>query len=642
MFRNYLNLPEILSQVYLNKYVILLLLILIKLMVLENSLVKNLSLELFDKSACDNDEIQPVLNTVHKMVVDNLQMLEVSGLVSIILFFKALKQIALFFIELFLGTYICIINAILRSTTEFAFDASEGVIQAVNATVVSATNDIEDALQGISQFINDIVTGVNAISDFLTGNKQSSQLASQYENKINITLGNLKNKIMIPGDVLDKIDSARNIGLDGLTTLENGTQTLVATPFDLVVNKLDVMKGTYNFKNSSPSPLNFKQECLNDMNKLEDVQIELVKIVETVSKWIFIGLIIAMVGSIIYVSFVQWREWKRMDRFIHEQEITHEIQFRNQYNIYNNVILYTIEKRLGYKVNEKILWTFSYLFSKTARNVFFFGLMGIISVVLQFILIHVVQSSLSKHINTFAASGNNTSGSVMNYVREMNNYINDTQTDMNDELFGNIKETSLSINSTIVDFMDGLNETLSDIFGKTPFSGVVDTIVYCTIGRKLAKIESGLTWINHNLNIDLPLLGDEFENDLLEIKFLKPQSILNKVNSIIEVYKNSIWLELYISLGLIGVWLIQAIIGVGIIGIRTWNANRLENQNDEKDNDSSITYIQRGVHISSPHELSEEQKQEYGYPLSNPYIGQNNIDTSSSYYPNTGDMSKYQ
>lgn len=166
MFRNYLNLREILSQSYLNKYSILLLLILIKLIVLKNSLLKNLSLELLDKSVCDNDEVQPVLNTVHKMIVDKLQTLEVSGLVSIILLLRAIKNMVLFVIELFLGTYICILNAALKGTTEFAFDASEGVIQAVNATVVSATNDIESALQGLSQFINDLVKGFNAISNF--------------------------------------------------------------------------------------------------------------------------------------------------------------------------------------------------------------------------------------------------------------------------------------------------------------------------------------------------------------------------------------------------------------------------------------------------------------------------------------------
>ena len=324
---------------------------------------------------------------------------------------------------------------------------------------------------------------------------------------------------MIPGDVLDKIDKARNVSFDGLSKLDNGTQTLVATPFDKVVQKLNVMKDNYNFRNSTPSPLNYKQECLKDMNKLQQVQSDLVEVVENVSKIIFIGLIIAMALSIIYVAFIQWREWKRMDQFIYEEQISTDIEFRNRFNVYNNDVLYIIEKRMGYYMNEKMIWMFSYLFSKAARIVFFFGLMGIISVALQFALVNHVQSHLNNHMESFIGNSSDSSNSVTNYVRSMNDYINDTQTDMNNELFGNIKETSLSINSTIVNFMDDLNDTLTSIFGKTPLSGAVDTIVYCTIGRKLEKVESGLTWMNRNLNIDLPLLGDDLLDDLQEIKF---------------------------------------------------------------------------------------------------------------------------
>lgn len=176
---------------------------------------------------------------------------------------------------------------------------------------------------------------------------------------------------MIPGDVLDKIDKARNVSFDGLSKLDNGTQTLVATPFDKVVQKLNVMKDNYNFRNSTPSPLNYKQECLKDMNKLQQVQSDLVEVVENVSKIIFIGLIIAMALSIIYVAFIQWREWKRMDQFIYEEQISTDIEFRNRFNVYNNDVLYIIEKRMGYYMNEKMIWMFSYLFSKAARIVFF-------------------------------------------------------------------------------------------------------------------------------------------------------------------------------------------------------------------------------------------------------------------------------
>lgn len=57
------------------------------------------------------------------------------------------------------------------------------------------------------------------------------------------------------------------------------------------------------------------------------------------------------------------------------------------------------------------------------------------------------------------------------YLRDMNTYIDDTQDKLNQELFSGIKEISVSLNSTIVEFLDKLNETLSDIFGSTPLAG---------------------------------------------------------------------------------------------------------------------------------------------------------------------------
>lgn len=624
MFRNYLNLPEILTQVYLNKYAILLILILIKLILLETSILDNLDLVLLDNSICDNGEIQPVLNTIHYMIVDSLQTLEAAGIVSIILTLKVIKQLALFFIELFFGTYICLINAALKGSTEAALDASEGVIRAVNATVVSATNDIESALKGLSLIINDLVTGFSAIKNIFTGSKPDP---TQYQNKINITLGNLKNKIMIPNEVLTKLDNFKNSSLYGLSQLGNGTQTIVSTPFELAIKKLNTMKLNYNFSTGAPSPINFRDECLKDMSKLKDVQTALAKLVERISKWLFIGLVLAMVGSILYVSYIQWRHCRRMDKFINETGIDKVVQFRNQYNIYNNFLIYTIVKRMGIDLNEKAIWMASYTFSEISRNVFFFGMMGVVSVAAQYILLNSVQSSMSNHIKSFDTISNSTYMSAPTiYLRDMNTYIDDTQNKLNQELFSGIKEVSVTLNSTIVEFLDKLNETLSDIFGNTPLGGPINTVVYCTIGRKLEKIEKGLTWMNDNLNINIPSISRDIEDGLSHITFLQPQSILTKANKIIDLYRKSILLELYISLGLLGVWLFQIFVGGVTLAIRHWNSKRQEN----------TSYA-----ISSPHELSEHEKEVYGYPLSHPLINNSqDINTSSSFYPTTAEKLK--
>ncbi|EMG49733.1 PRM1 Plasma membrane fusion protein PRM1 [Candida maltosa Xu316] len=633
MFRNYLNLPEQLTQVYLNKYTVVLLIILIKLLLLQSTLVKNLSKELLNDSICNDDSIQPVLNTMHNMIIDNVQKMQTSGILAILLLLHALKHIAIFVVDLFLGTYLCLLNAFLKGTTDFALDSTESVIRAVNITVVAATNEIEEGLLGISSVLNDMVTGFNSIVGMFSGKKPD---VDKYRNMISLSLGDLKDKIMIPGDVLTKIDEFRETSLDGVEKLDNGTQMIVASPFEKMIKGLDSMRENYDFAGTTPPEvINYREVCLKEMEKLKDVQTDLVEVVEKISKWIFIGLLLAMVGSIMYVSFIQWRKWKRMEQFIHDDRYAvvnnSEISLRNKFNIYDNFLLYTLEKRLHFNMNGKVIWILSYMFSKIAQNVFFFGMMGVISVILQFVLVNSVQSSLNNHnqISTYNNITISDPFSAATYIKDMNNYINETQNNVNQELFGNIKEVSVSLNTTIVTFLDDLNSTLQTIFGSTPLSKPITTIVYCTLGRKLEKVESGLTWMNDNLNIEIPLLSKNMQDDLTAFDFTQTNRvIIDKANDLLEMYKNGIWLELYISLGMLGGWLVQVLFGVMILVVRYYFGESFTDEVEEE----------KRLEISNPYELTEKEKQEYGYPLSNPReISRQLIYSSSSYYPSVTD-----
>ena len=55
--------------------------------------------------------------------------------------------------------------------------------------------------------------------------------------------------------------------------------------------------------------------------------------------------------------------------------------------------------------------------------------MGVVSVVAQYILLNSVQSSMNNHIKSFDITSNSTSMSASTiYLRDMNTYIDDTQT----------------------------------------------------------------------------------------------------------------------------------------------------------------------------------------------------------------------
>ncbi|CCG21107.1 Prm1 protein [Candida orthopsilosis Co 90-125] len=633
MKRNYMDFFDKSTQIYLNQYTILLILIIIKLLLLRNSLINTISKQLIDESTCDDDTLQPALNAVHNMIFDIIAKFQFSGIVFVVLIIKTIRELTIFYIDLFLGTYVCLLNSLVKGTTEFAFDASESVIQAVNTTIIEATKGIEEGLQGLSTLLNDVTTGFDEIKNIFSGGGSSFN-ANSYEQKINISLGALKDKIAIPGSIMTQIDNARNVSMYELEDMNNQTQNLIKTPFNLIIDRLqDIKLSNATRNNFTIVPINVKDACLKTVDKVKDTQDHLVKFVETTSKYLFLIMVIITVGSIAYAWYMERRQWNRKTNFINEAGIDDEVGFRNQENLYSNFMTYTLVKRMKLNVNHKVVWIISYMSNRLARNILVFGILGLLAAILQLILVNYVQDEIQKQNIDMSVNTNSISTSA--YVKLVNDYINITQSDLNEKLFGEIRSTAIKINSTICEFVDDLDSAIVDIFGKTSIlASAINTVVYCTIGRKLLKIEQGCTWLYENLQIDIPLISDSIQRDLLQVKVLQPSNVLTKLDMLIVIYVKSIMLELYVALAFLGVWGIQLIIGVILLMARQRIANGKGNSEQVSDGDKKDkAHFQntRILKISSPRPLSQEQLENYPYALSNPHDFLPH--TTSSYYP---------
>lgn len=633
MKRNYMDFFDKSTQIYLNQYTILLILIIIKLLLLRNSLINTISKQLVDESTCDDDTLQPALNAVHNMIFDIIAKFQFSGIVFVVLIIKTIRELTIFYIDLFLGTYVCLLNSLVKGTTEFAFDASESVIQAVNTTIIEATKGIEEGLQGLSTLLNDVTTGFDEIKNIFSGGGSSFN-ANSYEQKINISLGALKDKIAIPGSIMTQIDNARNVSMYELEDMNNQTQNLIKTPFNLIIDRLqDIKLSNATRNNFTIVPINVKDACLKTVDKVKDTQDHLVKFVETTSKYLFLIMVIITVGSIAYAWYMERRQWNRKTNFINEAGIDDEVGFRNQENLYLNFMTYTLVKRMKLNVNHKVVWIISYMSNRLARNILVFGILGLLAAILQLILVNYVQDEIQKQNIDMSVNTNSISTSA--YVKLVNDYINITQSDLNENLFGEIRSTAIKINSTICEFVDDLDSAIVDIFGKTSIlASAINTVVYCTIGRKLLKIEQGCTWLYENLQIDIPLISDSIQRDLLQVKVLQPSNVLTKLDMLIVIYVKSIMLELYVALAFLGVWGIQLIIGVILLMARQRIANGKGNSEQVSDGDKKDkAHFQntRILKISSPRPLSQEQLENYPYALSNPHDFLPH--TTSSYYP---------
>lgn len=226
---HYLTFYERVSQFYLNKFTLILGIAAVKLYLFKQALTAAVSFTT-QQFTCDDAASEQFLKSLSKLVNDlieqSLALLKWNYLIIIKLMITIVKNLLIFYVEIFLGTYTCLLNAAIAGTTNFALDSSEAVIKVVNSTVVGISHEIEDGLDGISTVLNTLALAAKGIKDFFTGAKPTTE-GEPYKQKISLSIKALQN-ISIPLSVLEKIDKFRDEDLPDFDKLQNTTQNLIA------------------------------------------------------------------------------------------------------------------------------------------------------------------------------------------------------------------------------------------------------------------------------------------------------------------------------------------------------------------------------------------------------------------------------
>mgnify|MGYP001134017374 CR=1 FL=1 len=623
--RNYLSLPETLSQIYLNYYTVLAAILIVKIVLFRNSVINQLQ-NLSNFNLCDgHNSSEEFSNFVNRILAKNLDQLKSTNYYFILILLVVIKNLILFYIELFLGTYTCLLNAVISGTANFAIDTSEQVLIGVNQTIILVTSDIELGLNGLSSIINQLISGVSAIKNFFTGS--GSNDGSEYTEKINLSIDALKH-ISIPGSVLVDIEKFRNDTLPDFTNLENSTQSLISKPFQILSKNLNnSMFNTKLISNDSFPVLKVTNPFCQNQPDFQEIFNDFAKPVETAAKIIIIILVIFAAISTVIVIVQQWNKRRHENRLVYVLNGTPSLRSRisvnNILNLYDNKLIYYLHKLKIIRTNNG-LWLFSYVSTPASRMVLLIGVSGLLMVLLQYIILLKLQGVTKVISKSFAENDEFPQAiqkATLDYVNQTNNMIQSQCDGLNVELFGNIKQVSLSINSTLNTFWTDLNSTINTIFSHTPFQKPIDTVVYCTIGRKILKFEQGLTWINNHLSVSFPSVNEtDFQN---VDKFLTNNqspvaSYIEKgANGIIDIQKKALKLELIVSLIFIGLWVLQILIAVAILFVKL----SIKQKQSEKILTSELTTTPNMISlddISSPLPLTNEQRRIYGYALSNP------------------------
>jgi len=169
----YMGLRARLSQVWFNRWTVLLLLVLVRVIILTGSLNDNLGdAKIKALSACS--KVEDIGSTMASMPhylsvgVNSLAAEGISktvrGMVEILkLIIEGVQGIIMFIINFYVGTIVCLISALIHGTLDVAVGAVEGATDVMNKAISSISQGITDDLSSIQNVINSAVSGITGL-----------------------------------------------------------------------------------------------------------------------------------------------------------------------------------------------------------------------------------------------------------------------------------------------------------------------------------------------------------------------------------------------------------------------------------------------------------------------------------------------
>ncbi|CAD1781693.1 similar to Saccharomyces cerevisiae YNL279W PRM1 Pheromone-regulated multispanning membrane protein involved in membrane fusion during mating [Maudiozyma barnettii] len=645
VFTNYLKLGEALTQIWINRYTLVLILAILKLTFFTKSLVLALnnseSYILSNCSTIDKIYSSVIENTPHYLGLMGNYMVEKSmiatvkaSLETLTLLVYASEELLTFVVDLYLGTYACLIVSAIDGTVDVATNTTEKLLGAINGTVHNIANDLDDGLDDLTKIINKILSAASKVENFFTDDDDDDDSDST-TNKIktvNLTISSLRN-VYIPSSINDKLESlaAKTPSFD---TLKNKTKNELSIPFIYARNEVKKVNVTNIFSNKSllytppltDINLNGTGICSSNKPEIQLIYKDLVKSVKVVTTIFIVLMSIAAVVVLIPIGYEEYCKWSRLrqlndtysskESYYLSDDISAVSTLKEPLDDTPDIIstYYTIFNRwqtriskmfqylftLGNRSNmtklqrSKLEWFTAYITSERALIILGIGIVALLVCIFQLIILAVLNKKLdpsngatmTNKIKTSLNSSDTLKQGLTTWGSQTNLYINSTESYINKEAFGWIDETTSAINKTVATMIWDIDTALGDMFNGTLLYKPMKTVVKCVIEDKLYAVEKAMTWINNKAHLNIPRVNvTELESNMSNGESSPNSKFTQIVNEltdemktglkkIIHAFHKTAMMELYISLAILGVWISQIPIGLVILLIKEQQLNR--------------------------------------------------------------------
>ncbi|CAE6400145.1 unnamed protein product [Rhizoctonia solani] len=533
----------------------------------------------------------------------------------------ALQGIIEFVIDMYRSIFLCFLELVIRGGLAIIIGALTEITDFIQSTINGLKSSIQSDIQSANNAIASAVNAINSVTRIINVNLDVPQFSIP-------ALSGLDN-IRIPTDLQDGLTKL-NSTLPTLDQLRDTVDKIIAIPFNELKKEINetFASPAMRFNTSVlavPARSNIQFCDGLDTSIVDDLGRDLRKIG-------LIGIILLLVVLVLLIlgaMAVEWYKWRvlqsELDRTREAWSTDSNVQ-HPQLNGHQGVpmmvmsddnlmllhatqqhpLLSALANRLANALKlsatsyTHLRFFFAYVFHPAALACLLIGLFGLISVQIQLAAIGPIQKHYSNQVSNSVSDFTNSIALSINgamqedsaaYAAQVNAQTSAMQSAINDNLFGWVNGTTVTLNNTLVAFYDDIQSTVELVFGGTILETPAREFIRCLIGTKVQGIESALTFIHDNFKVNMPTVS----NDVLLLsnssvsEITQPISLAavgdgtqsedgsgsGIVGKLIARYIASLKKERIMFLIFLGLWAIVVIIALCIIIWHTFGARWL-------------------------------------------------------------------
>ncbi|KAE8355813.1 plasma membrane fusion protein prm1 [Aspergillus coremiiformis] len=600
----YLGLRARLSQVWLNRWTILLLLVLARVLIAATGIQSDMDTAKREaQSACTSVETMGssmasmphyLSRGVNELTASGVES-AINGLISMLLLtITGVEALVIFFIKVMYQTYLCLFTMVVRGSTQAALGVIKETTEFLNKTINTIGEDIGKTVETFEGGLNKFLSGINKVSSAF-GGKEVPKL------DISKNVDELKG-LHLPGSI-DQAINKINSSIPTFDEVDKFVTDVLKFPFEEVKGLINGSLGNYTFDRSVlPVPAKEQLTFCDEGNGINSFFNKVAEILITARKIFLAVLVIAATIACIPVAWQEVRRWRTMKE-------RSQIVRKDAHDPMDVVYIVSRPHTAGAGIKAAsrfsnsrrqilVRWAIAYATSPAALFVLCLALTGLFSCLCQYLLLKTVAGTvpeLSSEVGEFAqkvvTSLQNTSAK---WANDTNGVIDGMSNDINNNVLGWVNTSTTAVNNTLNAFVDKTIGVLNETFGGTLLYEPLKDVFNCLIGLKVATVQKGLTWTHDHAHVKFPRVpndilsrgadksinnsttasdsflaspGDKTSNKITEVVM----RVLNKIQAGIRT-------EAIISACIMAVWIINFLFGFIRALLLFWGRDKIRGE----------------------------------------------------------------